>query len=622
MDGSSPLQVLATIEVDYWRYNLPGFGLVRVRLFPYARKVFDLLEHYGHIKHLKTIDQLGPIRQILPGAHHTRYEYLMAQLAIITELCHLQGHLPAGLSLGRERNTFGVLAGVDGDPTNGEILMVLAMLGNVGHLPSTFSGERALVKYLRDHGDARTAFRKGLPNLDRPRFDQGLRANNYYQFNSLIASFLLNRYRRREGGAPVADFCQRILRSYATLAPGDADQSLVALWRLYRSIRRLTYLALDSHYAPVPFSLDLASIFFSLEHYLSDVFVEESAFQDALQRLEGVMRDTVYMGPSQFINHARVSDQILARLEALDPTPKTIESLWDLLGPDRDVSEYFCAPSLSDEHTPPLDPTVQLSYDLDPALSTKLLPDPIHWERSARKAVGLRSCRFAVDFDPLRRHLKLTAALAGGATHLVQQKAALRVAKQLVDFEASIANLDIKLSASSATRNGLALLRFLLPHVLGSARRFRLKTMPAVETSPVVRVYGSTRAAEVVATYRRWASESGLFGPDQLNEVTQLEGALRTIDYRGAIVGFAGSTEVIEGNRIVAEFDGLAVLLSRDVSQPVLVIVEAKNTHNGNTEAEGQLRDQFERLAIADANIAITHLGTKGAYATVSLGQD
>lgn len=605
----------------YWRYNLPGFGLVRVRLFTQARAVFDFLEQYGHITALKGVDQLGPIRQVLPGAHHTRYEYLMAQLAIITELCHLKGQLPAGLSVGSRRGTFGRLHGETHDPTNGEILMVLAMLGNIGHLPSTFSGERALMKYLRDNNRSRKAFGRGLPELDRERFDRALRANNLYQFNYLIASFLLNRYRRRDGGDEVVDFCQRVLRSFTTLEPSDADQSLVALWSLYRSIRRLTYLALDSHYAPVPFSLDLASIFFSLEHYLGDVFFEDSAFQNALQRLEGVMRDTVYMGPAQLINHARVGDEILTRLEDLEPKPETIGGMWDLVGPDRRASIHFSAPSPGNEHGAPMGPLVQSSYDLDPALASQLLPDPIEWERSAREAVGLRSCRFAADFDPRQQHLKVTAALDRDASVSVSRKAALRVGKQLLDFEARIAKLGVQLSAASATRNGLGLLRFLLPQLLGAQRRFRLRTLPAVETSPIVRVYGSTRAAKVVQDYHKWANESDLVAPDQLNELEQLEAALRTIEYRGAIVAFAGSTEVIERDQLVAEFDGLAILLSRDSSQPVLIVVEAKNTQNGHTQAEAQLRSRLAGLGFPDECVEITHLGTKGAYATVSLSQ-
>lgn len=611
---------MSVSDDSYRLYNLPGFGLVRTCLYPTAKRFYDFVDNYDHVKCLSDIDQLGPIRQVLPGAHHTRYEYLMAQLAIITELCQLKGPLPTGLSLTRCRDTFGTLEGVRKGPSNGEILMVLALLGNIGHLPSTFSGERAFMKWLRDRPGPREAFRLGIPDEDRPFFDHTIDEDRIYQFNYCIAIFLLNRYRRRTSGHSIADFGQAIIRSFVNVTPDDADQPLAALWSLYRSIRRLTYLALDSHYAPVPFSLDLASIFFSLEHFLSDVFLNESAFQNALRRLEGVMRDTVYMGPDPLINHARVSDTVLKSLDSIDPEPRTIGALWQILGPDRNVAEHFQTPKRDKERDIRGDKvTLQLSYDIDPVTSNQLLPDPIEWERAARTAVGLRSCRFAADFDPTRRHLKVTAAVAGDTKPGIARKVALRVAKQLLDFEGRVVAANVKLSPSQDTENGRAFLRFLLPQLLGESRRFRLRTMPAVESSPVVRLYGSTRAAERVSAYRRWAGKSPYFTQDTLNEIDQLEHALRAVDYRRALVAFAGSTEVVEAERIVAEFDGLVVLLSRDTSQPILLVVEAKNTSHGHTAAANQLRDQFDRLQIPAGQFYVEHLGTKGAYATITI---
>jgi len=543
----------------------------------------------------------------------------MAQLAIITELCHLTGHLPAGLSLTRDRNTFGELSAVPSTPSNGEILMILALLGNIGHLPSTFSGERALMKYLRDHGAARSAFRIGLPAEDRTTFDRIISNNTLYKFNYLIASFLLNRYKRREGGHEVADLCHSIIRSFTTKVEDSADQSLVALWGLYQSIRRLTYLALDSHYAPVPFSLDLGSIFFSLDDFLTDVFGQGSAFQDALVRLEGVMRDTVYMGSVQLINHARVGDEILNSLEATNPVPTTISAFWDMLGPDRDVDDVFQIPPIdgtgpSDEST-----IVQIAFDLDPSLATSILPDPIAWERSARKTAGLRSCLFAADFDPPCRHLKICAALTPGLEESVRRKAGLRISKQLLDLEKEIVESEVSLSAPTMTENGLNLLRFLLLQLLGPKYSFRLRTLPAVDKSPVIRLYGSTKAADYVQEYGAWADRSGLVSKDQLNEVYRLEDALRKVDYRGAVVAFVGSTEVIHENNLIAEFDGLVFMLSRETTQPSVIVVEAKNKSHGHTEAENQLDDRLQRLGLSQNAYDISHLGTKGAMAKVTL---
>lgn len=605
-------------QPTYQNYNLPGFGFVRIRLFPHAKSVFDFLEQYDHISHLTTLDQLGPIRQVLPGAHHTRYEYLMAQLAIITELCHLTGQLPTGLSLTKYRTTFGTIPEITRPPSNGEILMVLALLGNIGHLPTTFCGERALMKYLRNNKNVRAAFRSGLANEHRPGFDQVLSNNQLHRFNYYIALFLLNRYKRASFGPSIVSFCQNILHSYLTTPSDHPDQALVALWNLYRSIRRVTYLALDSHYAPVPFTLDLSSIFFSLEHFLTDVFYQDSSFQNALGRLEGVLRDTVYLGPEQLINHAHVSTSVLSRLENMDSRPVRVREIWQLLSPTGSVSEYFSAPSGRKAQTPSVRPITQLCYNLDPILAPKVLPDPIAWERSARECVGLRSCSFAAEFDPPQTHLKVSAALSPGLDRKTTKKAGLRATKQLVDFENSLANIGVSFSPSTLADNGLALIRFALGALLSTNYEFRLRIMPVVDQPPICRTYGSTRASEHIDKYLSWAKTSGFFDGDRINEVKQLSHALRSIRYRGAVLSFAGSTEVINGGKVVAEFDGIAILLSRDIGQPVAIFVEAKNMANGQTAASRDLRDKFDRLSIPTENYTIEHLGTKGAYATLT----
>lgn len=519
-------------------YNLPGFGLMRIRLFPYAKRVYDFLEQYDHVSHLRRIDQLGPIRDVLPGAHHTRYEYLMAQLALITELCHLEGTLPAGLSLGRQRHTFGRLPGISKDPSNGEVLMVLALLGNIGHLPTTFSGERGFLKYLRDHSGARRAFRAGLPHAERRRFDEAVDSHDLYRFFYFIAFFLLNRYRRRDEGDEIVDFCQSVLRSYLANRNLSDDQALAALWRLYRSIRRLTYLALDSHYAPVPFSLDLASIFFSLDHYLTDVFLEDSAFQDVLARLEGVMRDTVYLAPLTLLNHSRISHSIHRRLADRKEGLDTITKFWHLLDP-REGAEMLKSPASMPSLPDPRDVLV-FSYDLDPAVATRVLRDPMRWEDSARAKIGLRSCRMAAEFDPGKRHLKVAAALVPDLDPLLAWKIGLRLSKQIVDFDLNLES-EAKQAPGERFRNGLGLLRFLLPLMFGRNREYRLRARPVVSRSPLIWEYGSTKAAGLVNGYHSWAEENSILDEDGLNEVAMIRDALKTISYRGGPGGLCGS---------------------------------------------------------------------------------
>ena len=604
-------------ERTYWRYNLPGFGYLRVPIYPYAEAVVNFLEKYNHISVLKEIDQLGPIRQVLPGAHHTRFEYLMAQWAIITELCQLSGPLPAGISLSRTQSIFGSIDEVDGLPSHGEVLMVLALLGNIGHLPSTFSGERALIKYLRDTRPSRAAFRKGLPAEDRILFDSMLEENDVYRFNYVIALFLLDRYQRSAGSKSIVSFCQSIIRGFLGERAPEDGSSLENLWRLYRSIRRLTFLALDSNYAPVPFSLDLASIFISLDESLEEIFLETSGFQNVLMRLEVVMRDTVYLAPEQQLNHARVGDEILKTLENHDNRLDTITALWSALAPDRAGQKLFGVPTLGHDLQSAIVDSVQIAYETDSSVVKGWISDPIGWERAGRGKVGHRSVRFACDVDPYRGNVKVTAGLTRKVPDDDRARIARNAVKQLMKVERRIIQHG-GVSCQEVTQNGIALLEFLCTALSGKERKFRFRWMLGGDVSPVARVYGSTCAAKQVSAYCGRLKSENAASADALNEVQCLETALKDVTYRGAIISFAGSVEVLDKSRIVAELDGMAVFLSREVGGAQIMLVEGKNVIGGHLEAKKELTKKFDRLEIDKDKYEVYMIGKKGAYALVT----
>ena len=98
-----------------------------------------------------------------------------------------------------------------------------------------------------------------------------------------------------------------------------------------------------------------------------------------------------------------------------------------------------------------------------------------------------------------------------------------------------------------------------------------------------------------------------------------LREALGSISYRGCLICFAGSTVILDAGNSVAEFDGIAFLLSREIDDVTMLVVEAKNTTGGHLQAERQIRDQFQRLQIADTAYDVQYLGRKGAYARLKL---
>jgi hypothetical protein len=255
---------------------------------------------------------------------------------------------------------------------------------------------------------------------------------------------------------------------------------------------------------------------------------------------------------------------------------------------------------------------------MDPELAAKVLPDPLQWEREARSAVGLRSCLFGAELNPNKQRFHVAAALSSGLERELAWKACLRACKQLVDLDLLVQQR-MPVPAADDFKNGRSMLRLLLSTAFGPNRDYRLNARALSGTSFVARGYGSTKMATTVDAVLQRAGQSPWFDADALNEIAMLREALLDISYRGCLVSFAGSTVVLEGGVSLAEFDGIAILLSRETAEHTMIVVEAKNVPAGHTKAEHQLREQFKRLRIAPAAFEIRHLGNKGAYARVQL---
>ena len=67
-------------------YNLPGHGFSNCIVFDNASKLCELLDNHGIIEKSKNINQLGTMKYVYPGAHHTRYEYMFTQLMLISSV--------------------------------------------------------------------------------------------------------------------------------------------------------------------------------------------------------------------------------------------------------------------------------------------------------------------------------------------------------------------------------------------------------------------------------------------------------------------------------------------------------------------------------------------------------
>lgn len=62
--------------IEELKYNLPGFGFATCSIMGEAVVLNCILEENNLINKMKNTCQLGTMKYVYPGAHHTRYEYV------------------------------------------------------------------------------------------------------------------------------------------------------------------------------------------------------------------------------------------------------------------------------------------------------------------------------------------------------------------------------------------------------------------------------------------------------------------------------------------------------------------------------------------------------------------
>lgn len=108
-------------------------------MFNATSEYIKLFEEYRLIEKSKRISQLGVMKYVYPGAHHTRYEYIFTQLMLISNIIIAKESIQRNveLPLGSELKEFKEIKAFDFSVT-GDILQILALLSNLGHMYDTF----------------------------------------------------------------------------------------------------------------------------------------------------------------------------------------------------------------------------------------------------------------------------------------------------------------------------------------------------------------------------------------------------------------------------------------------------------------------------------------------------
>lgn len=274
--------------------NLPALGKYNVRFHKESEEICDFLGE-SEFERLDNINHLGITSYVFTGTNHSRLEYVLLQCAII--------ELMPKFHKGNEALSLAGRVSIPGQKekisSGEELLKCWALLTNSGHAQYTFGVERSLLnKANEDVNFKNILLSKVKGDLKR----ESKRIIEEYDDVSFHLIFALLRIERLPKGSRLKARLLRILK--VLMLPTDSlgvktssdRYKIYRLKKLYKRIRLLSIVSLDSYYSHHPIRYEVSSALLSLDSFFSDPGID-SGFIRLLEQTSAWMADELYMHP-------------------------------------------------------------------------------------------------------------------------------------------------------------------------------------------------------------------------------------------------------------------------------------------------------------------------------------
>jgi hypothetical protein len=593
-------------------YQIPKLGRVKAELYPIAEMAYRILDKSGHIERMKQTPQLGVIRNVCEGAHHTRWEYVVTQLSIV-------GHLKIVSQISGLSNNSPIIKG--GEEISGaEILQVWTMLLNVGHLFGTFSSERALLSQIKDDKNLRRIFKSGLPDDEEIKayFDNIVIREDTFRIHELIAFFFL--YRLRRSNKREVELLMNILKSFRN-DPPIGKERINKLRNLFRRIRQVSFLFLDSHYGPVPVSFELGPILYNFEEYTKELFLSgESPLTRMLESFQNLLSENLYLAPQSIHALGDNSREIEKLIKKENQISRSIPKLDKFL---RDRNNF------ENEHKKKCpEHLLRLLIDerKNPFAVTSTIK-PLELEEEWNKRLPSRSCKCTIVNNPNNTVLGITLAFNRDIEHTVKAKLFMKLTQRFIALQDQFYQTInqrwlprfkpfFKRSFNVPCKE---LFLFILKNICRNDIYFSINDKPS-NSDIWLMERGSTNSARTLNNLCRQYEER-MQDSDRVHEIRTLAKALEDINHRGTVLMTTGQIIVrrLEDNSDITDIDGVAICT--DSSEFSLILVEAKNTRRSRVSlAKNKLEGTIEDLGLTEnQSLDIKGLDGFGAYCRILL---
>ena len=315
-------------------YFIPGIGIYNLDIEKAkpVKILYDFLDEVGEIDRLKNLDHLGDVREVIDGARRSRFDYIALIFTLIDNWDQKVDEIHAFSSV-----KFKLEVG-EKEVKGKDLIKCWALLFNIGHLEWTFFTERILLEVLLDKKlhtkliesiEDEKIGRKAEEIFELRDYNRLYQILAYLRFKCLYKKYRdkmdenwFERYKWMFKKYIVDDFSDKVKES-----------NTIYLKDLYRSVRKIAFLLLDSFYTPSGLNLSPVLLFNNPELIRSIIF-DETEISNTLKFLNRQLYKSVYLNEKVLVIQSLYYKPLKEKLTKLTRKVEDLkngESICDLI---------------------------------------------------------------------------------------------------------------------------------------------------------------------------------------------------------------------------------------------------------------------------------------------------
>jgi hypothetical protein len=317
-------------------YFIPGIGIYNLNIegAKPVKILYDFLDEIGEIDRLKNLDHLGDVREVIDGTRHSRFDYIALIFALIDNWAQIAKEIHATSEVNIDPK-----AG-KGKVKGKDLIKCWALLLSIGHLDWTFPTKRILLEVLRER-ELHTKLIESIEDKEiRKKAEEIFEFRSYNNFYQILAYLrfrcLYEKYRDKIDENWLKRY-EWMFKKYIIDDFSDKvkESKIIHFKNLYRNVRRIAFLLLDSFYTPSGLNLSPVLLFGNPELMLSIVF-DEAEISNTLKFLNRQLYKSVYLNEKVLAIHSLyyspLKEELLRKVENLKNEENVCEFIEEIYG--------------------------------------------------------------------------------------------------------------------------------------------------------------------------------------------------------------------------------------------------------------------------------------------------